>query len=116
MVKYFRLAMAAAVLTLPLMAAGHAKLVSTAPSAGASLAAAPKSLTLDFNESVHLAMLKVSKGGQEISVAYDRGASAAHVVVALPALDPGAYEVRWSALTVDDGHVVKGSFSFVIRP
>ena len=30
------------------------------------------------------------------------------------ALAPATYRVQWSALTVDDGHVVKGTFSFVV--
>ena len=98
------------------MVSAHAKLLSTAPAAGAVLAAAPKVLILDFNENVQLGVLKVSAAGKEISVPYDSGASAAHVAVPLPALAPGTYQVRWSALTVDDGHVVKGTFSFVIKP
>ena len=112
----FRLAAAAAVLISPLVGLAHAKLLSTSPAAGAELAAAPKALTLDFNENVQLAVLKVSSGGKDVAVPYDSGASASHVAVALPALAPGTYQVRWSALTVDDGHVVKGAFSFVIKP
>ncbi len=115
MIKHSRLAIAAA-LIVPLTAAAHARLLGSSPAAGASLAAAPAKLTLEFNENVHLAVLKVSEDGKEMSVAYDRAASTPHVVVALPALGPGTVEVRWSALTVDDGHVVKGSFSFVVRP
>lgn len=123
MTNRFRLAAAAAalilplaVLVLPLAAQAHAKLLSTSPAAGAELAAAPKVLTLDFNESVKLAVLKVSSAGKDIVVPYDGGASESHVAVPLPALAAGTYQVRWSALTVDDGHVVKGSFSFVIKP
>ena len=116
MTKRFRLATAAAVLIFPLAALAHAKLLSTSPASGAELAAAPKVLALDFNESVKLAVLKVSSGGKDISVPYDAGASAAHVAVTLPPLAPGTYQVKWSALTVDDGHVVKGTFSFVIKP
>jgi hypothetical protein len=114
--KRIQLTMAAAVLMFPLVVLAHAKLQSTSPAAGAQLAAAPKSLILDFNESVKLAVLKISSAGKEISVPYDEGASAAHVSVPLPALAPGTYQVKWSALTVDDGHVVKGAFSFVIKP
>ena len=116
MSQRFRLATAAAALIFPLAALAHAKCLSTSPAAGAELAAAPKELTLDFNESVQLAVLKLSSAGKEISVPHDSGASASHVVVPLPALSPGTYLVRWSALTVDDGHVVKGAFQFVIKP
>jgi methionine-rich copper-binding protein CopC len=46
---------------------------------------------------------------------FDRSAEGVNEVsVALPSLAPGNYRVQWSALTVDDGHVVKGSFSFTV--
>ena len=116
MIRQFGAVCAALALALPLSVSAHARLLATSPAAGAELAAAPHALTLDFNESVQLAVLKLSSDGREIAVPYDRGASGAHVSVALPALAPGTYQVRWSALTVDDGHVVKGSFSFVVKP
>jgi methionine-rich copper-binding protein CopC len=100
---------------LPLAALGHAKLLSTIPATGEQLAAAPKQITLQFNEAVQLGVLKLSAGGRDIPIELDRGAAAASkVTVALPALAPAAYRVQWSALTVDDGHVVKGTFSFVV--
>jgi methionine-rich copper-binding protein CopC len=34
--------------------------------------------------------------------------------VPLPPLAAGKYQVQWSALSPDDGHVVKGSYSFTI--
>ena len=108
--------LACAAMALPLSVWAHARLLATSPAAGADLKAAPPALTLDFNESVQLAVLTLSADGRQIPVPYDRGATGAHVSVALPVLAPGTYQVRWSALTVDDGHVVKGSFSFVIEP
>jgi len=77
---------------------GHAKLLGTLPPADAQLQAAPKSLILTFNENVRLAVLP----------------AAPQVSVALPLLTPGEYQVQWSALSPDDGHVTKGTFSFVI--
>ncbi len=100
---------------LPLAALAHAKLLSTAPATGEQLAAAPKQLTLQFNEAVQIGVLKLSADGKDIPIELDRGAAAAPTVtVALPALAPATYRVQWSALTVDDGHVVKGTFSFVV--
>ena len=100
---------------LPLAALGHAKLLSTAPAMGAQLAAAPKQLTLQFDEAVQIGVLKLSADGKDIPIELDRGAAAApKVTVPLPVLAPGTYRVQWSALTVDDGHVVKGTFSFVV--
>jgi len=102
---------------LPLAALGHAKLLSTIPAMGEQLAVAPKQMTLQFNEDVQIGMLKLSADGKDIPIELDRGATSASTVsVALPALAPATYRVQWSALTVDDGHVVKGTFSFVVVP
>jgi methionine-rich copper-binding protein CopC len=100
---------------LPLAALGHAKLLSTVPATGEQLAVAPKQMTLEFNEAVQIGVLKLSADGKDIPIALDHGtAGASTVTVALPALAPATYRVQWSALTVDDGHVVKGTFSFVV--
>ena len=110
---------------LPLAALGHAKLLSTRPAMGEQLAVAPKQIILQFNEAVQVGMLKLSADGKDIPIELDRGpaaaatgtattAAASTVTVALPALAPATYRVQWSALTVDDGHVVKGTFSFVV--
>jgi methionine-rich copper-binding protein CopC len=109
------LACAAAAMLSPITTFAHARLLSTSPAAGAQLDAAPKVLTLRFDEDVQLAVLKLSVGGADVPVPFDRGAAAAaEVSIALPSLAPGNYRVQWSALTADDGHVVKGTFSFVV--
>jgi methionine-rich copper-binding protein CopC len=115
---------------LPLAALGHAKLLSTVPAMGEQLAVAPKRMTLQFNEAVQIGVLKLSADGKDIPIELGRGTAAAAtapagtapasaagastVTVELPALAPATYRVQWSALTVDDGHVVKGTFSFVV--
>jgi methionine-rich copper-binding protein CopC len=110
---------------LPLAALGHAKLLSTVPAMGEQLAVAPKLMTLRFNEAVQIGVLKLSADGKDIPIQLGGGAAAAGtapasaagastVTVELPALAPATYRVQWSALTVDDGHVVKGTFSFVV--
>jgi len=115
MIRQWWLAGIAVLAVAPLAAWGHAKLLSTSPAAGAQLDAAPKALTLKFNEAVQLGALKLSVEGKDVPLTLDRGAAAApQVTVALPALASGTYQVQWSALTADDGHVVKGSFSFVV--
>jgi len=94
---------------------GHAQLRSTRPAADARLQVAPTSLTLIFNENVRLAVLTLSADGKDIPVNLDRSTPAAReVTVALPALTAGKYQVGWSALSTDDGHVSKGTFSFAV--
>ena len=93
----------------------HAKLQSTVPAADAQLQVAPKSLTLSFNEKVRLAVLTLTVDGKDVPVTVDRNApAAAQVSVALPALAVGKYVVQWSVLSVDDGHVSKGTFAFAV--
>ena len=94
----------------------HAKLLRASPADGAQLAEAPKALSLTFAESVKLASVAVSSAGQAVPVTIDRAAkAAATVVVPLPALAPGRYDVRWSAVSPDDGHVSKGSLAFTVQ-
>jgi methionine-rich copper-binding protein CopC len=107
--------LAAAVMLLAGPAFGHAKLLRSVPAADAQLQAAPTSLTLSFNENVQLAVLSLTSGGKIIPVTVDRSRPAApQVSVSLPALSAGTYQVQWSALSPDDGHVAKGTFAFVI--
>jgi methionine-rich copper-binding protein CopC len=115
MVKPWLLAVALAGMILAGPALGHAKLRSTIPAADAQLQVAPKSLTLNFNEDVRLAVLTLTVDGRDIPVTVDRSAPAApQVIVTLPVLAVGKYQVRWSALSPADGHVSKGTFSFAI--
>jgi methionine-rich copper-binding protein CopC len=117
MIKRGFTAMAVAGMILAGPVFGHAKLRSTLPAADAQLGAAPKSVTLTFNENVRLAVLSVAADGREIPVVVDRSAPAAsQVTVTLPALLPGKYQVRWSVLSADDGHATQGTFSFTVVP
>lgn len=93
----------------------HAKLQSSVPAANAQLEHAPPTLTLNFSEQAQLAVLKLMSSGASVPVTVDRGAKpSSTVVVALPALKPGTYQVEWSAIASDDGHITKGSFSFSV--
>ena len=97
-------------------ALAHARLRSSVPANNAQLTAAPTVITLVFNEAAQLAMLKLVTASKEISVSIDPNAKAAsNITVPLPPLTPGQYAVTWSALSPNDGHLMKGSFSFAIR-
>jgi methionine-rich copper-binding protein CopC len=94
----------------------HAKLLSASPADGAQLTEAPKTMTLSFAEAVTLASVTVISSGRTIHIPVYRTAKAtATVVLPLPVLVAGAYQVRWSAVSADDGHVTKGSLAFMVR-
>ena len=93
----------------------HARLESSSPPDHAQLSTAPKTLTLNFNESAQVARLSLTSDGKEIPIVLDKTAKAARsVTVSLPTLSPGKYTVQWTALAADDGHITKGSFAFAI--
>ena len=94
---------------------GHATLQSSSPAQDAHLAAAPKTLTLTFNEAAQIAVLKLLGGGKEIPISVDKNAKAGEsFTFPLPTLAPGNYTVQWAAVAAGDGHVSKGSFMFSI--
>jgi len=115
MSNVLRIAFALSIIAFGGSAFAHAKLRSSTPANDATLTVPPKTLTLVFNEDVQLAMLKLSAISQEIPVSVDPNAKAAPTLtVTLPLLKPGKYQVNWSALSPNDGHIVKGSFTFSI--
>jgi methionine-rich copper-binding protein CopC len=93
----------------------HAILRSSIPAGDAKLVRSPPTLTLNFSEEAQLAVLKLTSSGTSIPVTLDHSAKASSaIVVTLPALKPGKYDVQWSAIAQDDGHVTKGAFSFTV--
>lgn len=110
--------MAAATLATPLVSA-HASLKSSNPEAGATLEAAPKAITLTFNEKIEEAFSSITiadASGKAVApgkAAVDT-ANPAILRLAIPALTSGAYTVTW-AVAGHDGHRRKGEFKFSVK-
>jgi methionine-rich copper-binding protein CopC len=110
----FALTLAGA-LALANLSFGHAKLVASSPAGGARLSESPHVLTLTFDEEVKLAKLTLARDGTPITVDIHTAASGAKTVtVPVTPLTPGTYELHWTALATDDGHVTKGTFTFIV--
>lgn len=115
-----RLVAAAALsLLLPGTAYAHGRLKSSLPAAGARLTQAPRMLRLDFSEAPDLTFSSVrltSASGREIAlgaVAYAPDSRRSMIATIAAALDTGSYTVSWQ-MGGDDGHPVRGRFSFTI--
>jgi methionine-rich copper-binding protein CopC len=97
-------------------AEAHAHLVSSQPANGATVAAAPASVTLVFSESAKVTALSIQsasdKAPQKLAVAAAED-SVSHAI-ALPVLAAGDYSLIWHALS-DDGHVTSGTVKFSVR-
>ena len=114
----FATAMAAATLASP-AAFAHAKLIASSPEANATLAAAPKQITLTFNEKVEAAFSSITLAdGAGKAVALDKAkvdeANPAIMRLDVPALAAGAYTVHW-AVAGHDGHRRQGDFKFTVK-
>ena len=104
---------AAVLLTLaPVRADAHASLISSTPAPGTRLASGPGAVILNFSEPINAALSQAAVTGPD-GRRFGRTAVASHTMTVLVAGDrPGLYEVRWTAVSAVDGHVLTGSFRF----
>jgi len=99
------------------IACAHAFLDHASPLVGSSVPTAPREVTLWFTQNLEPAFstmqvtdansARVDQGNAQISSNTMR--------IALKALTPGSYKVRWHVLSVDT-HKTEGAFSFHVGP
>ena len=112
----------AAVAVLPATPAlAHAELKSAVPAAGATVATAPDSIMILFSESIEAKFSGIVLTGAD-KATFKTGAAAVegkgHDMLVVPIVEPlkaGLYTVSWHNLS-SDGHKLKGSFSFTMKP
>ncbi|MFG1709716.1 copper resistance protein CopC [Nonomuraea sp. M3C6] len=113
-------AAAAALLLLFFMAgpaAAHPILTGSEPADGQTLATAPDRLLLEFSEPVLVSSVRLSLH-PSAGATRDLTASAEtaeRFVAPLPHLGDDVYEVRWAAISSEDGHALSGSLVFGVR-
>jgi len=105
-------------------ASAHAFLLRSTPADGSTLAHAPSSLTLTFDEDVLLqagsVTLRSADGSVVLRTGPRSGSSAItgkagpELVVGLPALAKGSYSATWSVRSADDLHQTTGTVSFAV--
>ena len=105
---------AALAVLLPGAALAHTHLMRSDPADQAALAQSPRAATLVFAEPVTLTALRIeSAAGLRQDIKPLPAGAKAELSVALPALQPGHYTLRWRVLS-DDGHVVSGQIRFSV--
>jgi len=112
------LALAAMALAPAAPALAHAHVVSSTPAASAAIAA-PKQVSVTFNEKLVPAFskLEISMAGMAMKVPVKTSLSAdGKTLTGVPqaALMKGNYVINWSAASAD-GHKTKGSIAFKIK-
>lgn len=98
----------------------HAQLVKAEPAQRATVSEAPAKVSLSFNEEIegaYASLSVVDASGKPVTDAKPALASddPKSLVLALPALAPGTYTVKYRVLSVD-GHVVEASYDFTVKP
>jgi len=119
MTLFHRRACLAAAITVALtgQALAHAHLKSSEPAADSTVNGSPPELLLSFSEGVNLAFTGITLSGPgEKAIATGKPELKADRVLLIPItadLRPGAYSVKWHALS-KDGHTSEGAFTFEI--
>ncbi len=104
------------VLGFCLLSWGHGVLIESFPSHGAILQDPPSIISLRFNAALEASITRITlvdlkRQSQALHVT--DGSTLEQVVVSVPPLVPGVYNVNYQVLATD-GHVTKGSIRFTI--
>lgn len=95
-------------------AIAHTQLRDSVPSDGAVITSAPARIALNFSLPSRLGALSIQRDSEEPRrLGPNPSTSAEHLTIALPALQPGTYLLRWRAQG-SDGHISRGQIRFTV--
>ncbi|HEY4024962.1 MAG TPA: copper resistance CopC family protein, partial [Candidatus Dormibacteraeota bacterium] len=99
----------------PRPASAHATILSSTPRAGETLRTAPGVVVLTFSQRLDIRLSRATvsaPGGQR----FDQGSvSSSEIRVPISTNAPGVYQVRWTSVSVADGHTLSGGFRFGVN-
>ena len=99
--------------TLASLASAHARLTSSSPAEGATVAS-PARAVLSFSEAAIITRASIAQEGAAPQELTDLPTvPAARVTLSLPKLRAGKYTLTWRVMG-DDGHVLTGTLHFVV--
>ena len=104
--------------SVPISVQAHSPMTSVTPADGARLTSAPATIEMRFRDPSRLIRfgLAAAEDGTDVALGDDHlMVEAADHTVTLPPLGAGSYVASWRAMG-EDGHVIKGRFSFTIAP
>ena len=105
-----------ALLLFPAPVVAHAELVETTPADGTIVEGTPPEIAAEFTEALEdtSSLSLRDADGTEIAVGARDDADRTRLVITdLPVLEPGDYEVRWTASS-DDGHLERDTWRFTV--
>ena len=110
-------AAAAFALLLGATAAAHSRAETTTPANGDVLATAPAVIAIHFDKPMRVTLIELTDahGAAFALERTDAMEPVARFDAVPPTLPAGTYTVKWRGLS-EDGHAMKGRFSFDVRP
>ena len=104
---------------LPTAASGHAELVAASPGSGIGLAQAPAAVVIKFSEPLNLSLSRIlvlAASGLDVGTGSTEGVAGDPDAMRrrLGLLPVGQYSVRWTSVSLLDGHTLRGSYSFAV--
>ena len=100
---------------LPVVALGHADLVSSDPPVGGTLTTTPYTLTATYDDELQAtgsSIVVQTMDGQEVARGGANADGTHDMTVELPAMSDGQYKVLWTAVSLDDQAVERGQYTF----
>jgi methionine-rich copper-binding protein CopC len=99
----------------------HANLVRSSPAADAVVTEPPSLIQAWFSEEVAVkgSVMRLYDSGDKVLAAGGvdlKDKDHESMKITPPHLAPGAYQVRWHAISADDNHVTEDVFRFSVRP
>ena len=101
-------------LCMPSAAFAHSKMAKSVPAEGGTAKAGLSEITLGFSKPVRVMLIKVKNVAVNsgVEAGFKPAASyATSLAFKVAPLQPGRYQVNWSAVA-KDGHVMRGTLSF----
>jgi copper transport protein len=96
-------------------AGAHAVLARSEPADGSTLARPPHEVRLQFSEAISprfRVVRVIDGGGRAVAGARVRAGGSRELIVSVPRLRRGPYQVTWEVLAENDGHVTGGALVF----
>jgi len=106
-------------LALPSPALGHAELDTATPGPGDEVVGSPTELVATFTQDLDMSRTTLEvrdASGSTIAEGPELADGPRELRLALPELPPGAYEVRWTSFSAEDGELERGRYSFTVLP
>ena len=107
-------------LLLPSVVLAHAELDTITPANGSTVDVAPTQIVATFTEALDPAkssIVVLNAGGAQVATGGTVAADdTKRMTLALPALEPGAYQVRWTSTSAQDGDIDRGTTGFTYAP